>query len=181
MKLKKLNIFVRFGGLNLKTQKGFNKSDSYHSPPASKGFFAFPLLAQEFFLIGSMDVFQPGIIPKWKSIPGKTYEDIDYELFEKKRKKAVSAMRKQFVKNEGNIWHHLVNYTDRSEIIEENGSWCKTSIKAWQRAFMKMSLKHRYHIGDKWSEPVKSINETKGLLGWYSKDHCEVFFDEKVS
>ena len=40
-----------------------------------------------------------------------------------------------------------------------------------------MSLNHRY--GED-SFSVKDINKSKGITGYYSKDHCEVFFDEKV-
>lgn len=195
LKGKKLNIFVRFGGVNLKKQKGFNKSDSYHAPPASKGFYAMPLVAQEFFLIGSMDKYQPGTMPKepkrkvigeWEDGDPK-YEDLPEEVWDKwhkRRKKSLAVKRKQFYKNKGFIWHHLEEYTDRNEIVETHGSWVKTSVQAWQKAFAKMSLTHRY--GDStessWKLSTTSINEPlrSGLVGMYSKDHCEVFFDEKV-
>jgi hypothetical protein len=56
VKGKNLNIFVRFGGLNLKKQEGYSNSpSSFHQPPASRGFYAMPKVAQEFFLIGSLD------------------------------------------------------------------------------------------------------------------------------
>ena len=194
LKGKNLNIFVRFGGTNIKRQKGFGKSDTFNSPPATKGFYAMPLVAQEFFLLGSMDVYQPGTMPKepkrkvigqWEDGDPK-YEQLPDEVWEnhaKRRKKALSVKRKQFLKKTGNIWHHLAEYTDRNEIIAENNSWVKTSIQAWQKAFAKMSLKHRY--GEKnssWDMSTHSINQParSGVTGMYSKDHCEVFFDEKV-
>ena len=189
LKGKNLNIFVRFGGLDLKTQKGFGR-ESYHAPPATRGFYAFPFVAQEFFLIGAMDVFQPGTIPKEpkKQICGEDENGIaicapvtqeEWDKHHIRRKKALAAKRKQFYKNTGNVWHHLSDYIDRCEMIAEHGSWVKTSIKEWQRAFSRMSLEHRYGNDNGLSNDT-SINETKGLLGWYSKDHCEVFFDEKV-
>jgi hypothetical protein len=179
MKGKNLNIFVRFGGLDLKNQKGYG-NDTFHSPPCTRGFYAMPLVAQELFLIGSIDTYQPGIMPK-EPHKKKDYVDTEevWNNHSKKRKKILSSMRKQFIKTEGNIWHHLAKWTDRNEIIAEHGSWCKSSIKSWQKSFSRMSLEHRY--GEKWNgDSTKNINNVRGLLGWYSKDHCEVFFDEKV-
>lgn len=178
IKGKNLNIFVRFGGLDLKTQKGYGKT-TYHAPPATRGFYAMPLVAQELFLVGSIGIYQKGTMPK----EPKTYNswtEEQYSLFEKRRKKALSVRRKQFVKKEGNIWHHLENYVDRNEIIAVHNSWCKTTVKAWQKAFSKMSLESRYgeKIGMDFS--VSSINSTRGIVGMFSKDHCEVFIDEKV-
>jgi len=94
---KDLNIFVRFGGLNLKKQKGFsNDPKTFHSPPSNRGFYAMPKVAQELFLIGSMDVYQPGVVPIWK-------DKYDYDEFEKRRKISLSSIRKEFVKTSGNI------------------------------------------------------------------------------
>ena len=168
---KDLNIFVRFGGLNLKKQKGFsNDPKTFHSPPSNRGFYAMPKVAQELFLIGSMDVYQPGVVPIWK-------DKYDYDEFEKRRKISLSSIRKEFVKTSGNIWHHLQDYVSNNEILDSNGSWIKTDINVWKKAFSKMSLNHRY--GED-SFSVKDINKSKGIMGYYSKDHCEVFFDEKV-
>lgn len=183
MKGKTLHIFVRFGGVNLKKQKGYSpEPKTFHSPPASRGFYAMPKVAQEFFLISSMSKYQPGTVPDYPTIPeGLTAEEENkmWDDHHKRRKNAISAMRKEFTKSEGNLWHHLSEYTDRNEIIATHGSWVKTSIQAWEKAFRKMSINHRYGNGDKHIK-VSSINDAKGLLGWYSKDHCEVFFDEKV-
>ena len=68
-----------------------------------------------------------------------------------------------------------------NEIIDSHGSWVKTSIDTWQKAFSKSSLSDRYGkgFGDE-TRGEESINKTKGISGWYSKDHYEVFFDEKV-
>lgn len=192
-KENKLNIFVRFGGLDLKNQKGFGK-DTFHSPPATRGFYAMPLVAQEFFLIGSLDKTQKSVFPKEpkKKISGEDENGIpicepapqeEWDKHSKRKDKVYTLLRKQFVKKEGNIWHHLTEWVDRNEIIAEHGSWCKTSIKAWQVAFSRVSLNRRY--GEKnsgWDFSTNSINNPAraGLFGMYSKDEFEVFFDEKV-
>lgn len=172
---KDLNLFVRFGGLNLKTQKGYSSDPKgFHSPPTTRGFYAMPKVAQEFFLIGSMDVYQPGVVPKWKEEYNK---EGGYEKWEKRRRKSLSGIRKEFRKTDGNIWHHLIDFVDKNEIIDSNGSWIKTDINIWKKAFSKMSLKYRY--GEDFFA-LKDINKSKGITGFFSKDHCEVFFDEKV-
>lgn len=172
-KNKDLKVFVRFGGVNLKTQKGYQfNPTTYHKPPTRRGFYAMPKIAQEYFLLGSIEAFQPGTTPKIKE-----YED--YDKWNKKRRKCMSLRRKEFRKDKGFIWHHLGEYCDRNEIINTHGSWVKTSIQHWEIAFKRMSIKLRY--GESiFDFCVKSINDAKGITGFYSKDHCEVFFDEKV-
>lgn len=44
--------FVRYGGLSPVKQRGFNKSDTFHSPPARKGIYAFVDGYIEPFLLG---------------------------------------------------------------------------------------------------------------------------------
>jgi hypothetical protein len=170
-------IFVRFGGLDLKKQKGFSDDiENYHQPPASRGIYAMPKIAQEFFLIGCIDLTQPGIFPK-----NKFDEDgfiIDNHETTKKR---YSEIRKEFKKNNGEIWHHLEEYTSHKDILQRNGSWIKTDIKVWAKSFSKMSTYLRY--GRSKYDLSNGINERgygRGITGWYSKDHCEVFIDEKI-
>jgi hypothetical protein len=65
LKDKDIFTFVRFGGLDLKNQKGFSKNpETYHQPPASRGVYAMPKIAQEFFLISGMSSYQPNTVPK---------------------------------------------------------------------------------------------------------------------
>jgi hypothetical protein len=191
LKGKSLTTFVRFGGIHPKKQKGFG-SDTFHSPPATRGIYCMPLIAQEFFLLSAMDEFQPGTMPK--PLEGKLvgYEngkpqydwnhltDEDWENYSKRKRKALSVKRKQFYRTKGNIWHHLCDFVERNEIIATHGSWVKTSMSAWRDAFVKMSLTQRYG-NDKGGIDfrTKSVNNSR-LFGWYSKDNCEVFFDEKV-
>lgn len=184
MKKKEIYRFVRFGGCSIKTQKGFKKnSKEFHSPPAPKGFYAMPFIAQEFFLISSLGTYQKGTLPKLKG-DTSNWTNEQFDEFYKKEKKAISSMRKEFLKKEGNIWHHLEKYTPHYKILDTNGSWIKTSIKDWAIAFNKMSitLKAESMIFLK-ENSVKyniSFNSVNEITGFYSRDHCEVFFDEKV-
>ena len=180
MKGKDLTIFVRFGGLSLKKQKGFSQDPKgFHSPPASRGFYAMPKCAQDLWLISSMESYQPGTTPKTKELPQDLTleETVDYYATLKKRNaRSVSAMRKEFKKSDGSLWHHLEPWTKPHEIESRHGAWVRTSFISWKKAFSKMSLDNRYGHGE---ETVSSINSSRGLLGFYSADHCEVFIDEK--
>lgn len=194
---KDLTLFVRFGGLDLKNQKGYG-SENFHSPPSSRGIYAFPKIAQEMFLVGSLDKYQPGILAKYPEYPKdkeidingrkklsdvdrkiweETRDSFDWDQNEKQRRKRYSEIRKEFKKTNGNVWHHLGDYCRNNIILKRNGSWVKTSIADWQKAFSKASLNNRYGEGFFSS---KSINNTRGIAGCYSKDHYEVFFDEKI-
>jgi len=189
---KDLSIFVRFGGLDLKNQEGYGKSTTFHSPPTSRGFYAFPKVAQELFLVGSIDKFQPSTMPKglrdhpsddapkeemekWE----KERDAFDFDDHYKRKKKILSSIRKEFRKTDGYIWSHLEEEVRPSEVVDRHGSWVKTSIREWQRAFNKMSVRNRMPKGLMGLE-TKNINSARGITGYYSKDHCEVFFDEKV-
>lgn len=146
-------VFVRFGGLDLKAQKGYSSTPpSFHSPPCRRGIYAFPLKAIELFLIGG------------------GYGDLSFE-----QKK---AMRKEFT-HSGTIWHHLGHQCKPHEIAGRHGSWVKTSVTVWKKAFSKEGLTNRYA---NYGIRTKSINEParSGVCGWVAKDHYEVFFDEKV-
>ena len=100
LKGKDIFTFVRFGGLDLKNQNGFSQTpETYHQPPASRGFYAMPKIAQELFLVGSLSSTQPGIFAK-KS------EDPNYW------KNKLRQIRKEFRKTDGEIWHHLEEYTN---------------------------------------------------------------------
>ena len=68
--------FVRYGKLKSTKQKGFSNSDTFHSPPAGKGFYAFPFGYEELFLVGSLENTQPSVIG---SVPTITkYERVLY-------------------------------------------------------------------------------------------------------
>lgn len=148
--------FIRYGTLDLKKQKGFTQNpETFHSPPCSRGIYAFPIKAVELFLLGG---------------------DYGGVSFEEKKKK-----RKEFTHN-GNLWHHLGDYCKPVDVQARHGSWVKTTVGVWAKAFSKQSLKKRYGDGSKYFT-AKSINEPtrSGVSGMYSKDDLEVFFDEKVT
>jgi hypothetical protein len=149
MSKKDLTWFVRFGGLNAKTQKGFG-DDGYNAPPASRGFYAMPLVAQEFKLIRDIWDTQPEQWPR-------NSDDLPVE----KQGRFYRQMRKEFRKTDGFIWHHLEEYVDQCEVVARHHSWVKTSLKAWQTAFGRCALNDRHY-----NRPYKL--------------HFEVFIDEKV-
>lgn len=187
---KDLTLFVRFGGLDLRDQKGYtNKSDAtYHSPPAPRGFYAMPKVAQEFFLIGSLDKTQLNIFPKAPEYPGrdaspeqlaeweKARDEFDWDAHGRRRDKRYSEIRKEFRKEHGSVWHHLGERVPNSEVEARKGSWVKTSMAAWRKAFSKESINNRYGRPE---FSVDTVNRAR-MFGYMSQDHYEVFFDEKV-
>ena len=94
LKGKDIFTFVRFGGLDLKNQNGFSQTpETYHQPPASRGFYAMPKIAQEFFLIGSLSSTQPGIFAKsGDNVINKKAQDPNYY------KNKLRQIRKEFKK-----------------------------------------------------------------------------------
>ena len=180
---KDLSTFVRFGGMDLKNQVGYsNNPKSFHSPPAPRGFYAFPKIAQEMFLVWGLPYQKHTNAEIRNQEKQKDWTEEDYDKRNKRTKERMINARREFVKRKGDIWHHLEEYTDRNEIIDTHSSWVKTSIKAWMDAFNRMSLKSRLPTPSDFSHKsllTNNINSTRGITGFFSKDHCEVFFDEK--
>jgi hypothetical protein len=190
MSKKDLSYFVRFGGLNALRQDGFGEP-WFHSPPAPRGFYAMPLIAQEHWLLEALPSTQPDQFPKFPESP--TEEDrkvhgdnaLDKHLERQKvaEKQFHRKIRKEFRKTHGFLWHHLGEYVDNCDVVERCNSWVKTSLRTWQKAFRKCSINNRYglYFEDKRAgESVSSINAAKGLAGSFTKEHFEVFIDEKV-
>ena len=164
---KQLTKFVRYGTLNLVVQNGF-KDDSFHSPPARKGIYAFSLVLQEPFLIGGVYLSQPQHFKKMK-------DAVDYDYVHNR----MREIRRVFEKKEGTVWHHLLEYTKPTEIIQENKCWVKTSISDWQKIVGRTSINDRMPDCRSGIRNY-SFNQSHGLSGNHSKDHYEVFFDEKI-
>jgi hypothetical protein len=157
-------VFVRYGGLDVKPQRGYTTTDkTFHSPPANNGFYAMPKIAQELFLLGGLPAFQPSTIGKKSDNWIKT----------------LRLIKKEFRKDSGYIWHHLGQHLKPYQIVATNGSWVKSSMDDWRFTFSKESIKLRSGDKSNFNEPG-AVNNTRGVAGFYSKDHFEVFFDEKV-
>lgn len=182
--MKKEFKFVRYGKLKPVKQKGFG-SDSYHSPPKGKGFYAFPFGFEEIFLVAGLP-YQNKVnrsLPKITKTESYRYynrtseeyviRNDDWETVD------IWKQKKEFVVNGDKfIWHHLEDYIkDKGKVVARSGSWCQTTVHEWKKAFSKCMNKQKM---EHWKEFGKgSINEIK-YGGYYSKDHLEVFFDFKV-
>lgn len=175
------NTFIRYGRLHLTKQQGYG-NDTFHSPPAPKGFYAMPIRFQELFLVGSIDKTQPDVVAMPKKMKEQNKpDDFDWEKYDKLRRgKLKKIIRKFVVKNEDVIWHHLK--TKHNVILETYGSWTKTSVRDWKIALKKESVKLRAEsMGEFMGCTDKMrLEEVRPKTGFYSKDHFEVFFDTKV-
>jgi hypothetical protein len=156
----KNNLFVRYGGLSLKRQKGYG-NDTYHAPPAKRGLYAMPYVLQERFLISSLYKTQSEIYPSDKDWSEASKEELREHL-EKIETIKNSSFKKFRIPTDAEFWHHLVSEVDREEILQEHNDWVKTNFKAWEtalkRAIMRLKCKEK-------------------CLHYYSLDRFEVFFD----
>lgn len=89
-KTKKLK-FARFGGLSSVNQTGYDpNSDDFHSPPTSRGFYAFVWPYYEMFLLGAPQTLNPYVIgAKFSYVRDKDEKIVDsnhpeYETLAKK-------------------------------------------------------------------------------------------------
>ena len=169
----KYRTFVRFGKLGLVKQKAYNKSDSYHAPPAPRGFYAMPIRFQEYFLIGTLCYTQPEIFNL----------RADDENFDNKRKKLYKTNFHTFnIDKDCEFWHHLP--VKNEDVLDRHGTWVKTTYRVWRKSISKESMKLRAftlefckRLGVRGS---LGIENTMKRTGSCSKDHFEVFFDKKV-
>ena len=179
MKNKLDKTFVRVGNLGPVKQKGFNSDDEsmgMHKPPAIYGFYAMPFRFQEWFLIGSIDYFQPKIFGCLDDKNFKTPEGgFDWDKQSKLRAKLIRQHTHKFtVDVTDELWHHLTDRVPNNEILQRHGAWVKTTVKAWEKALRKECINLRIESGS------GNVNNTRKRTGYYSKDHFEVFFDYKV-
>ena len=184
-KIKKIdNLFVRFGRLHLTKQDGYG-GDTFHSPPAPIGFYAFPYRFQEMFLVGSIERTQTSQfnLPKklyYDEISNEEDDDLREELYKKSQEyvknKMVELRHEFYVVDNFLVWHHL--YSPHNEILDTHNSWIKTTISAFKIAIKKETVKLRAEsLKDTEKKDINSIPKNSGF---YSKDHFEVFFDSKV-
>jgi len=174
------NIFIRYGKLHLIKQKSFGK-DSFHAPPTQRGFYAMPIRFQEMFLIGSIDKTQPDQLKiSDKYNPDKNPE-ATWENYNKIRdKKLKNIIHKFKIKNEDFIWHHLT--VKNNLIVSTYGSWYKTTVRDWKVALIKESVRLRSEsmVSFGYKGPGKNLEQVPKKIGYFSKDHFEIFIDSKI-
>lgn len=150
-KNKDFTQFVRFGSLKPIKQKGY-KSQTFHSPPARRGFYAMPKHLQEFFLISSLKEYQPHNF-------GKEGDSLDRDV--------LRRIRREFKRNKGEVWHHLGDVLKPHEIILRNKSWVKTTIKNWKKEINKAITR-----------TISKFGKDNVTLKHFCKDEFEVFFEK---
>ena len=176
--------FVRYGKLKAVKQKGFSSSDSFHSPPCGKGFYAFPFGYEELSLVRSLEDTQPrviGCLPNiikyerslWWNRVTEEYHDTTYSYQFKDiwRQKRVFSLRKDDL-----IWHHLKDRTNKKDILKESKSWVQTTVGAWKKALNKEVARNKMRA---WRECKGGDLREYRDNGYYSTDHLEVFIDKK--
>jgi hypothetical protein len=175
--------FVTYGGLSATKQLGYKKSDTFHSPPAPKGIYAFVWPYIEYFLLGGEDYVNPKLRGKRQRQRMSYVKDKDgnpittdhpeYDKYSARNKnwsmrtssddedyKGVlyrNANRKKF-KYDGPIWHHLE--VPEWTVLARRKEWVKTDMNAFIAAFRKELINIKRHN--------------------YSKDHLEVFIEDKI-
>jgi hypothetical protein len=187
---------------------------SFHNPPKKRGVYAFPQGYVDKFLIGSTnepnhvsgksmwlkdkdgnkiksedfyeDSYNETIKPEWvkylkkldikqKNISYITKDDESYVIVLKKPK--------VFTYN-GNLWHHFVDEVDEKDKLEQKGSWIKTTMEVYIKAFNKhIHIKRGSNFDDvKYASPnnISHINPYKRVSGYipFTKDRLEVFIEK---
>lgn len=159
--------FIRFGGLSKTNQRKVNKKHRteeggyFHQAPVNKGIYA--------FIFPYIDDF----LWSWKT---KISRDLSVNEYQKAYKKEYRRLRKKF-NYEGELWCHFTREIKGGLRV---GSWVKTHTRDLKKVLKK--VKHRdmmvlskdYFFLDR-KDPYK-----RGLGGFMSKDHLEVFI-EKVN
>lgn len=155
--MKKLE-FVRFGGLSPVNHKQFYKQESFHSPPRKKGIYAFIFPYIEDFLWS------------WK-IKGDDEWKVNHNKYHRRN-------RRQFA-YDGDIWCHFVKEAREQRCaIEYKKDWVKVHTDDLRKLLKivkqsdRIQLNEDYNIGshENIHDPYK-----RGLGGFMSKDHLEVF------
>lgn len=180
--IKKQYTFVRYGKLKPVKQKGVGATN-YHSPPCSRGFYAFPFGYEELFLVAGLshqrDVGLPQIIKHETSryfnrITGE--EVIEHDTYETKN---IWLHKRRFIAGpKVLIWHHLREYVIHpKDIIDTRKSWVCTTVEVWRKTFNRVLRKQQVESWKKYTDTKGSVKEVK-LGGFYFKDHLEVFFEK---
>lgn len=150
--MKKGNdIFVRFGGLSLVKQKGYSKiPKSFHSPPANKGVYAFPIKCIDFFLCAHRKNFK--LQRKEFTHTGHIWHHLGYRC----KPSQIIAMHGSWVKTEFKVWEKAFS---KESLHLRYGE----KKEGWDLSTHNIN------------QPLRS-----GVNGIYSVDHLEIFIDEKI-
>lgn len=73
----------------------------------------------------------------------------------------------------GEIWHHIIDEVKESDVIESSGSWIKTNINVFEKAFKKHTFNNRLSFCK--GNPTMNCSGRKN--GWVSYDELEVFIE----
>ena len=84
------------------------------------------------------------------------------------------------------IWHHLKEYgtdkplVEKKDILDESGSWIKTTMKVWARALEKIDTLERFSSYIDFGLFGKNLRHGNPHTypNHYSKDHYEVFIEK---
>lgn len=194
----------------VKHKESRNKKDeSMHVAPRVMGVYAFPRGYVERFLIGgdytnhsnrilldedgnkidSNDFWDLGgdeirPYPKFKKLLKKLHirvKDVSEEYDgEKEYFYMIYKVRPHKFEYTGELWHHLGEYCEPSDIIERTKHWVKTSFKAYCRALHKCDTSERFY------SYLGCVLERKGKErhgnphthpSVFTKDHYEVFIE----
>jgi len=163
--------FIRFGGLSKVNYKKAVKHDTYHSPPMKKGIYAFifPYIEDFLWVWKLQNVY---VKDKMKKI-----ENTKYENFSSMYRIEYKRLRKKFKYN-GMIWTHFVDESLKQGIgIQYKKNWVQVHTDD-----LEMLLKKDKHIVNRESDDNFLMIDPykRGLGGYYSRDHLEVFI-EKVN
>jgi len=149
---KGVDTFVRYGGLSLVKQDGYNpEMPTYHCPPANKGVYAFPLKCIDFFLCAHRKNF----LEERKEFTYK--KELWHHLGERCKPEDIIERKGTWVLTEFSVWS-----------------------KAYSKESINLRYGEKRESG--WDLSTNSINEPlrSGVSGMYSIDHFEVFIDQKI-
>jgi len=201
--------FIRYGGLSALKQTHIKTKDEeyYHLPPKKKGFFAFPAGYVDTFLLTA--TWEPTNISNKSSwVYKEDGSKLSYEEYSKDKKFWIKYFKKLGIKDKnvyysresgyafylkpprtfeynGPLWHHLVYEVKPEMIWEKKGTWVKTSVEDYIKAFAinkhKYLREHHKTMAQFDDVSVKSL--FKGKQDPYNcpmgfvKDELEVFIE----
>lgn len=175
---RKKPTFVRFGGLSKVDQTKYGISQNFHKAPANKGVFAFiwPYIESFLFAWKMKTLTPPPEAKNWSTEQWKEYNKLERKQFNKFYKDNM----KKFT-YEGWIWVHFIDISPKY-IRRREGTWVEIHTSNFDEVLKKAKHKDMKSMaGDEYMgnldirDPYK-----KGLGGFMSRDHLEVFIEDKI-